>query len=166
MKLADKRASMALGMVGLLLVAGAGASFVVFANPFGLNANSPEPALQHNMTIQVGAVVEGRAIPIIGAEVSVWTASVNKTNDSVTITFTRVAHAVTGTGGNVTFDLAGGNYIVIANYSGLQSVKKVALDSDVDLVLFLHNGVHGHHGCGVGPDPIRDRDRSKIENDD
>jgi len=165
MRLADKKASIALGMVGLLLVAGAGTSFVVLAHPFGANANSPDSSLQHNMTIQVGAVVVGRAIPMIGAEVSVWTANVSKTNDSVTITFTRVAHALTGTGGNVTFSLAGGNYIVIANYSGLQSVKKIVLDSDVDIVMFLHNGLHGHH-CGPGPDPVRDRDKIRGETDD
>ncbi len=152
MWLLDKKASMTLGVVGLLLLGGGGAVFVA-ASPFWASSNSPDPALQHNLTVQVGAVVEGKAIPIIGADVSVWNVNVNKTNDSVTIKFTRVAHAVTGTGGNVTFNLAGGNYIVIANYSGLSSVKKVSLSSDLSLTLFLHNMDcdEGRNGCRSSP---------------
>ncbi|HTY47765.1 MAG TPA: hypothetical protein VMB46_08905 [Methanomassiliicoccales archaeon] len=156
MKLADKRASVALGLVGLLIVGGAGTLVVATINPFAANVTAPDPALQHNLTVQVGAVVEGKAIPIIGADVSVWNVNVNKTNDSVTIKFTRVAQAVTGTDGNVTFNLAGGQYIVVANYSGLQSIKKVNLGADLNLTLLLHNPdrQERHHGCGS--DPITD----------
>ena len=153
MKLADKRASVALGLVGLLLLGGAGTLVVATFNPFAANVGAPDPTLQHNLTIQVGAVVEGKAIPIIGAEVSVWNVNVNKTNDSVTIKFTRVAQAVTGTGGNATFNLAGGQYIVVANYSGLQSIKKVNLSTDSDLTLLLHNPERAGrpHECGSAP---------------
>ncbi len=139
---------MTLGVVAVLLLGGAG-TLVIAANPFATSVGAPDPSLQHNLTIHVGAVVEGKAIPIIGAEVSVWSVNVNKTNDSLTIKFTRVAHATTEVGGNVTFKLAGGNYIVVANYSGLQSIKKVSLGMDLSLTLFLHNMERneGRHEC-------------------
>jgi hypothetical protein len=150
------KASMSLLLVGLLVAGGAGTVLIASANPFAVNDNAAVDASQHhNLTVQVGAIVEGKAIPIIGAEVSVWSVSVNRTNDSVTITFTRVAHAITPTGGNVTFNLTAGNYILVANYSGLQSIKRIALDSDLNLVLFLHNiqqgefaGICGHDHDG------------------
>lgn len=148
MRIAGTKASMALLMVGLLVVGGAG-TLMVAANPFGIAANATTDITQHyNLTVQVGAVVEGKAIPIIGAEVSVWSCSVNETNDSIVITFTRVAHTITETGGNVTFSLPASQYIIVANYSGLQSIKRVSLDNDMSIIALLHNGHHckGHHG--------------------
>jgi hypothetical protein len=148
MRIADTKASMAVLVVGLLVAVGAG-TVIVAANPFGIATNASTDTTQHyNMTVQVGAVVEGKAIPIIGAEVSVWSCRVNETNDSVVITFTRVAHAITGTGGNVTFNLPSDQYIIVANYSGLQSIKRISLDSDMNIVSLLHNYHHegGHHG--------------------
>jgi hypothetical protein len=147
MRIADTKGSMALLMVGLLVAGGAGTMLIVSANPFGIAADAPTDTTQHyNLTVQVGAVVDGKAIPIIGAEVSVWSSSVNRTNDSVVITFTRVAHAITQTGGNLTFNLTAGQYIIIANYSGLQSIKRVSLDSDTSVIALLHNCHHGEEG--------------------
>ncbi len=166
MRILDKKASVTLGVVGLLLLGGGGAVLVA-AHPFWASSNSPDPTQQHNLTVNVGAVVEGKAIPIIGAEVSVWNVNVTKTNDSVTIKFTRVAHAVTGTGGNVTFNLAGGNYIVIANYSGLSSVKKISLSTDLNVTLFLHNMERERHrnGCESVPNMNSPGDQGENQDD-
>jgi hypothetical protein len=139
MRKTDTKASMAVLMVGLLVVGGAG-TFFVAVNPFDIAAISPMDATQHyNMTIKVGVIVEGRQIPIIGADVSVWSCNVNMTNDSVVITFTRVAHTVTERGGNVTFNLPAGQYIMVANYSGLQSIQLISLVGDVSIDAILHN---------------------------
>ena len=143
MRIADIKASTVVLMAGLLVIGGAG-TVLVAANPFAINATADAPQL-YNLTIQVGVVVEGKQIPIIGADVSVWSKSVNRTNDSIVITFTRVGHAVTETGGNVTFSLAAGEYIVVANYSGLSAIKKISIDSDTSMVVLLHNY---HHGDG------------------
>ncbi len=135
---------MAVLMAGLLVVVGGGAALLVAANPLAVGLNATlDSTPRYNLTVQVGAVVEGREIPIIGAEVSVWSCSVNKTNDSVVITFSRVGHDFTEVGGNVTFNLPAGQYYVIANYSGLKSFKQISLESDLSIVAQLHNYHHG-----------------------
>jgi hypothetical protein len=168
MRIGNTKASMALLMVGLLVAGGAGTLLVASANPFAFAANQQIDTTQHhNLTVQVGAVVEGKTIPIIGAEVSVWSVDVNRTNDSVVITFARVAHTITEAGGNVTFNLAAGSYIVIANYSGLQSIKKVSLDNDLSIIALLHNPRHhdGNWMCGQHQDDENQNDCGNQDED-
>lgn len=169
MRMADTKASMAVLMAGLLVVGGTG-TILVAVNPFYITASSPMDPMQHyNMTVRVGAMVEGREIPIIGADLSVWSCSVNKTNDSVVITFTRVAHIITEKGGNATFNLPAGQYIIVANYSGLQSIKRVSLDGDMSIDALLHNYHHSdvnrectkqrhHHDHDEDENGCRDKD--------
>ena len=101
---------------------------------------------QYNLTVQVGAVVERMTIPIIGANVTVWSYNVNKTNDSVTLSFTKVATGTTDANGNVTFSLPAGDYIIVSKYSGLKSINFVSLQSDVSGMVLLHNplALEGH----------------------
>jgi len=133
------------------MVAIAGVGVLAFAAPTpvasGMNSSSSLSSdVHYNLTVRVGAIVEGKAIPIIGANVTVWSYSVNKTNDSVTITFTKVAKATTDSNGNVSFSLPVGKYIIVSTYSGLRSVVFVNLDKDVSGVVLLHNPARFCHG--------------------
>jgi len=135
-----------------MVAAGAGAVFIASPSNGASTqvASLADVALgaQYNLTVQVGAVVEGAAIPITGANVTIWSYNLNETNDSVTLTFTKVANGTTDASGDVSFSLPPGDYIVVSSYSGLRSINFVSLQSDVSGLVLLHNPLApvGHGG--------------------
>ncbi len=50
----------------------------------------------------------GQVMGVDGTTVEVWSSSINKTNDQVTVTYTKAASGTTDSNGNVSFQLSEG----------------------------------------------------------
>lgn len=143
MKLGNWKVAIVLGVIGVLLAAGAGS--VLVAGDTGLTDTGEDVAaevsdgLQYNLTVSVGAFVEGVYIPISGVVVTVWSMEVVETEDNVTITFSKVATGTTDGNGTVSFALSEGDYVLVGNYSGLQAVTQLELASDMSTNMTLHS---------------------------
>lgn len=143
------------------MVAGAGTVLMTAANGAteelaveGDSLAALSDGAQYNLTVQVGAVVEGAIIPIVGAEVTIWSVDLTETNDSITLILTKVTTATTDGEGNATFSLAEGDYLVLANYSGLTASGQCTLDADLSGWVLLHNyqqSAQMHERCHCRP---------------
>jgi hypothetical protein len=146
MSLATWKAATALGVIGLIMVAGAGTVLLTAARGATEDLSLQGDVLaeasdeaQYNLTVQIGARVEGMLIPISGAEVTVWSVNLTETDDSVTLILTKVATGTSDSDGNATFDLTWGDYLVIANDSGLTGMAQCTIDEDLSGWLLLHS---------------------------
>lgn len=150
MKLATWKAASVLAVIGVLLTAGMGTIMFSASADQGMTGRALAADLTNetlsNLTVRVGAVVEGQAIPIIGAAVEVWSVNITQNDTYMAIILQKVGEATTDENGNATFSLAAGDYLLIANYSGLSSVGRLSVNADQTAVLLLHS-----HGMEMPP---------------
>jgi len=152
MKLATWKAASVLAIVGVLLAAGMGT--IAFSASADQNATAGTTATSlvdgplSNLTVRVGAIVEGRAIAISGATVEVWSVNITQNDTYMAIVLQKVGQAITDENGNATFSLATGTYLLAANYSSLSSVGQFKLESDQTAIIMLHSWDMPMHGPG------------------
>jgi hypothetical protein len=152
MKLATWKAASVMAVVGVLLAAGMGTMmFSASAGQTsitGTTAATLADELLSNLTVRVGAIVEGRGVAVSGATVEVWSVNLTQNDTYMAIVLQKVAEATTDENGNVTFGLSAGNYLLVANYSGLSSVGQISLESEQTAILMLHSLDPPNHGPG------------------
>ena len=93
----------------------------------------------HNLTVTVGANVEGKQIPIEGALVLIYSVDVTKSGNTTNIVLEKVAEQQTNAYGQVGFQLAQGRYIIIAHYHSLNGFGRINLAEDLGRKVMLHN---------------------------
>ena len=134
-----------IGLIGVLILGGVGTVVVAAKNHGPAMADGPtvnlNETLQHNLTVWVGAKIEGKVVPIQGAKVAAWsmTAIWSENNTTFTVTFHKAAEGVTDANGTTKFNLSEGKYLIVAGYHGLKSVAKMHLDGDETIRMRLHN---------------------------
>ncbi len=91
------------------------------------------------LDVRVGVRVEGRPVAIQGAHVEVLSVDTLRENDTITVTFEKVADGETDEEGAISFELESGKYLVVATYDGLTGLGKCNLEEDVDVGILMHN---------------------------
>ena len=91
------------------------------------------------LTVRVGVRVEGKAIPIGGVALEIFSVDVVRENNIITITLEKVAEGETDEAGTAAFDLEHGKYLVVAHYKGLMGFGKCNMEEDTHIDMLLHN---------------------------
>lgn len=145
MKLKSWKSLAIIGLIGALILGGVGTVVVTAKNQGSAIADGPTVNLdepqQHNLTVWLGAKIEGKVVPIQGAKVAAWsmTAIWSDNNTTFTMTFHKAAEGITDANGTTKFNLSEGKYLIVASYHGLKSVTKMHLDGDETIRMRLHN---------------------------
>lgn len=108
-------------------------------SPLNGSTSLNDSSAMHNLTVTVGANVEGKKIPIEGALVLVYSVNVIESENTTNIVLEKVAEQQTNANGQVGFQLAQGRYIIIAHYHGLNGLGRMNLTEDLGRKVMLHN---------------------------
>jgi hypothetical protein len=153
----------ALAAISLMLTAAIAVVVVTAGNASALNDQTPTVSVDdqaaptdldptmHNLTVQVCGKIEGKKVPIEGADLSVFSVNVTKGENTTTIVLEKVADAQTDDNGTAVFNLPDGKYVVRVDYHGLHGFGKVNLNDDESDRVMLHNWSHErseHMGVG------------------
>lgn len=143
-----------LGVVGLLMFAGA--TMLVSAEEQTQDltdlVDAGSNSTQYNLTLQAISMIDGELAPVSGVTIEIWSIELNETVDKITVTMTRVDSATTDDGGNVSFQLPAGEYLIKTNNSEIQMTGRIILDQDTSAVINMDGHLHGpemreRHGC-------------------
>jgi len=97
------------------------------------------------LTVKVGVIVEGKPVPLEGAEIEVFSVNVERTNDTVTIIIDKVAESGTDQHGTAILEIEHGRYLVVAHYEGLVGVRKCNFEEDTHIDMLLHNWLRNNN---------------------
>lgn len=92
-----------------------------------------------NLTVNVGGKIEGKNVPLTGAEVFVYVVNITVEENRTTIVIEKVAEGVTDANGTVTFSLEEGKYCIMAKYHGLKGFARLNLSEDESATINMHN---------------------------
>ena len=95
------------------------------------------------LNVTVYANVGGKLVPIEGANVTVYSITVEGNDTVTTITIEKIAVAETGEGGVAQLTLPEGNYTIVVDYYGLRSVGVLSTDTDGNVTMVLGGNSSG-----------------------
>lgn len=161
-------------LVAALVAGGAGVYALTAGKATGVGDEvTAEPSIEileesingtDTLTVKVGVIVEGKPVPLEGAEIEVFSVNAEKTNDTVTIIIEKIAEAETDQHGTALFEIGHGRYLVVAHYNGLVGIRKCNLDEDSQLGMLLHNWMRDNPAWqGVLSNLYRHMDSMTIE---
>lgn len=105
--------------------------------------------LTRTLNVTVYADVQGKMVPIQGANVTVYEVTVVENDTVETITIEKIAESTTGVGGVAQIVLPEGNYTIVADYYGLRSVGILSSDTTENITMVLNS-----ERCGRGEPSI------------